>query len=147
VFGELYTTLAELEHAIEVIIQRNIKGSLKHLPEQFSAHIGGYFDRMEFRLRCRDGIISNYFTKGRGAVLSDFRIDPTEILYICVPRDGIIFKNNTSFNAGGVAYVGGNNTLEFMYASFFDNKALNEKGGVIHLDIGSTVIFNMNACS
>jgi hypothetical protein len=40
VFGELYTIPAELEHAIEVIIQRNIKGSLKHLPEQFSAHIG-----------------------------------------------------------------------------------------------------------
>jgi hypothetical protein len=40
VFGEFYTTPAELEHAIEVIIQRNIKGSLKHLPEQFSAHIG-----------------------------------------------------------------------------------------------------------
>ncbi|MDR2644739.1 MAG: hypothetical protein LBB44_01980 [Endomicrobium sp.] len=34
-----------------------------------------------------------------------------------------------------------------MNASFFDNKALNEPGGVIHLDIGSNVIFNVNACS
>jgi hypothetical protein len=32
-------------------------------------------------------------------------------------------------------------------ASFFDNKALNEKGGVVYLDVGAKVIFNVNACS
>jgi hypothetical protein len=32
-------------------------------------------------------IVSNYFTKSRGTVLSDFVIDPNKDLYICIPRD------------------------------------------------------------
>jgi hypothetical protein len=91
-FGkQLYPNAAAQENAIEIIVQRYMDNSLSQIPEQLSTHIGGYFDRMEFRLRCRDGIISNYFTKGRGAVLSDFVLDSSEPLYICVPRDGIIF--------------------------------------------------------
>ncbi|MDR1433943.1 hypothetical protein [Candidatus Endomicrobiellum devescovinae] len=119
---------------------------LEEIPEQIYSSIEGYFDRMEFRLRCRDGIVSNYFTKGRGAVLSDFVINPNESLHICVPRDGIIFKNNTAFNLGGVAYLGGNTTLEFMNACsetvFKGNTAVGISNSIHMLDL-TNIIFSI----
>jgi hypothetical protein len=93
-----------MESAIEIIVQKHMGESFKDIPEYVYTSVEEYLDRMEFRLRCRDGIVSDYFIKGIGVVLSTFQIDPDKPLYICVPRQELIFKNNTAFGSGGLIF-------------------------------------------